>query len=291
MHRVASSTSSFKAAYYWLCLALTGVACFAAQTALLHWTGGRTTKSESNYFSSLARLQSGSRGEPRVMLLGSSITGRLPDRSRGFEGVANLGCDGGSAVEVLRAMDAGTIPRPPAMIVEGNTLYRAVGAKETELAQAMSKRSFRTGVDIPNLGAGGRPSAVAYTLLMERKMGSVDPLATMPLPVASRPASLAQAQGAEFTKAEDELLEELKAILQRLAAAGSKVSIVVLPPGADPASTQRTLPEELARRSGVPYWDLASAIGKDAVRYTDGVHMDPPSAAAALRTILDATGY
>jgi hypothetical protein len=274
-----------------LCLAATVVACFGAQTALLHWTGGRTTKSESNYFSSLARLQSGSRGEPRVMLLGSSITGRLPDRNRGFEGVANLGCDGGSAVEVLRAMDAGTIPRPPAMIVEGNTLYRAVGAKETELAAAMRQRSFRTGVKIPNLGAGGRPSAVAYTLLMERKMGRVDPAATAALPVSSQPASMVEVEAKEFSKEEDALLEELKGILQRLTAAGSKVSIVVLPPGGEASSTQRTLPAELARRSGVPFWDLAPAIDKNAVRYTDGVHMDPPSAAAALRTMLDATGY
>jgi hypothetical protein len=266
-------------------------ACFGAQTAVLRWTGGRTTKSESNYFSSLARLQSGSRAAPRVMLLGSSITGRLPDRNRGFEGVANLGCDGGSAVEVLRAMDAGRIPRPPAMIIEGNTLYRAVGAEETELAAAMRQRSFRTGVEIPNLGAGGRPSAVAYTLLMERKMGRVDPAAIEPLPVSSRPASLVEARAKEFSKAEDALLEELKGILQRLTAAGSKVTIVVLPPGADATSAQRTLPAELARRSGLPFWDFAGAIPRGAVHYTDGVHMDPPSAAAALRTLLDATGY
>ena len=285
-----SSTSSFKPAY-WLCLAVTAAACFGTQTAVLHWTGGRTTKSESNYFSSLARLQSGSRGAPRVMLLGSSMTGRFPDRNRGFEGVANLGCDGGSAVEVLRAMDAGIISRPPAMIIEGNTLYRAVGAKETDLAAAMRTRSFRTGVQISNLGAAGRPSAVAYTLLMERKMGRVDPATIEPLPVSSQPARMVEPGAREFTKEEDALLEELKGILQRLTAAGSKVSIVLLPPGADATSDHRTLPEELARRSGLPYWDLAAAVPKDSVRFTDSHHMDPASAAAALRTILDVTGY
>lgn len=285
-----SPATSFKPVY-WLSLAATALACYGAQSAVLHWTGGRTTKSESNYFSSLARLQNGSRGAPRVMLLGSSMTGRLPDRNRGFEGIANLGCDGGSAVEVLRAMDTGIIPRPPALIVEGNTLYAALGAKETELAAAMRTRSFRAGVAIPNLGAGGRPSAVAYTLLMERKMGRVDPASIAPLAVSSQPARMVEAGDRKFTKEEDTLLEELKGILQRLTAAGSKISIVMLPSGEDPTAGNPILSEELARRSGLPYWNLAAAIPKEAVRYTDAIHMDPPSAATALRTILDATGY
>lgn len=288
MRRVASFTSSFRPAY-WLALVLGLVACFGAQTLALRLTGGRTTKSESNFFSSVARLQSGIRGTPRVMLLGSSITGRLPDRNRGFEGVGNLGCDGGSAAETLRAMDKGIIPRAPRIIVEGNTLYRAVGAGETELAAALDKRWFRTGVERPNLGAAGRPSSVAYTLLMERKMGRADAGSATALAASSRPAAVS-GDAASVSRAEDALLDELSGILRRLSAAGTKIIIVMLPPGAQAGTPNRVLPEELARRSGVPFWDLAAAIPAGAVRLTDGVHMDPASAAATLRTLLDATG-
>ena len=288
MRRVASSTSSFRPAY-WLALVLGLVVCFGAQTLVLRLTGGRTTKSESNFFSSVARLQSGIRGTPRVMLLGSSITGRLPDRNRGFEGVGNLGCDGGSAAEILRAMDKGIIPRAPELIVEGNTLYRAVGAGETELAAALGKQWFRRGVAIPNLGAAARPSSVAYTLLMERKMGSASAGSAPVIPTRTRPVLVAGAP-AQVSPAGNVLLDELTGILARLTAAGTKIIIVMLPPGAQAGTPNRVLPEELARRSGLPFWDLAAAIPPDSVRFTDGVHMDPPSAAAALRTLLDATG-
>lgn len=288
MRRVASSTSSFRPAYR-LALILGLVVCFGAQTLVLRLTGGRTTKSESNFFSSVARLQSGIRGTPRVMLLGSSITGRLPDRNRGFEGVGNLGCDGGSAAEILRAMDKGIIPRAPDLIVEGNTLYRAVGAGETELAAALGKQWFRRGVAIPNLSAAARPSSVAYTLLMERKMGSASAGSAPVIPTRTRPVLVAGAP-AQVSPAGNVLLDELTGILARLTAAGTKIIIVMLPPGAQAGTPSRVLPEELARRSGLPFWDLAAAIPPDSVRFTDGVHMDPPSAAATLRTLLDATG-
>lgn len=286
---VSSTSSSRFGLVYAVCLVAALAACFGVQSLLIRSTGGRTTKSESNYFSSIARLQSGVRGEPQVMFLGSSITGRLPDRTRGFAGVANLGCDGGSAMETLRAMDAGIIPRAPYLIVEGNTLYRAVHGKETDVAKAMHKRWFRTGVAVPNLSAAARPSAMAYTLLMERKMGASGSPDVAPFEVITQPTLGPAPQ--PTNKEEDALLEEAVGILRRLGAAGSKITIVMFPPGAEPASPNRRLPEELARRAGLPFWDLANAIPPGMVRFTDGVHMDPSSATAAVRTIFKATGY
>ncbi|MEO8616420.1 MAG: hypothetical protein ABI600_14845, partial [Luteolibacter sp.] len=59
---------------------LTGfVVIFAAglglQTVALRASGGKTLKCESNYFSSIARIQTETKGKSEVMLLGSSITG------------------------------------------------------------------------------------------------------------------------------------------------------------------------------------------------------------------------
>lgn len=286
---MASFTSSSSPASYWLSLALALAACFGAQTLVLRWTGGRTTKSESNFFSSVARVQSGVRGTPRVMLLGSSIAGRLPDRNRGFEGVGNLGCDGESAVEVLRAIDAGTIPGAPVLVIEGNTLFRAIDRKEAPLADTMESHWFHAGIGVPNLSAGGRPSAIVYTLLMERKMGRTDVASTQPLAVSTKPAPIV-GEGALLAPGEEALVEELAGILRKLAAKGTRMTIVMYPPMVPMDSPDRRVPHELARRTGLPFWDLAGAIAPDAVRFTDAYHMDPPSAAAALRTILDATG-
>lgn len=288
---VSFTSSSRLSLAYLLALIVALAACFGAQTLVIRQTGGRTTKSESNYFSSIARLQSGVRGEPRVMFLGSSITGRLPDRSRGVEGVANLGCDGGSAMETLRAMEEGIIPRAPYIIVEGNMLYRALDPKEGQASPsaAMRERWFRTGVAVPNLSAAGRPSSIAYTLLMERKLGASGSAGIGPFPVTTQPTLTPHQQ--PTSPAEDALLEEAAGILRKLQAAGSRIAIIMFPPGADADSPGRRLPEELARRAGLPFWDLANAVPPGMVKFTDGVHMDPASATAALRTIFKATGY
>ena len=120
-------------------------------------------------------------------------------------------------------------------------------------------------------------------------MGSASAGSAPVIPTRTRPVLVAGAP-AQVSPAGNVLLDELTGILARLTAAGTKIIIVMLPPGAQAGTPNRVLPEELARRSGLPFWDLAAAIPPDSVRFTDGVHMDPPSAAATLRTLLDATG-
>ena len=95
---------------YALPFALTLALLFTVQTLALRAVGGRTAKSESNFFSSVGRIQAGTTGKVDAMMLGSSITGRLPDKAQGYAGWANMGCDGGSAVVTLRAMDKGLLP-------------------------------------------------------------------------------------------------------------------------------------------------------------------------------------
>jgi hypothetical protein len=48
------------------------------------------------------------------------------------------------------------------------------------------------------------------------------------------------------------------------------------------------MPYELARVAGIPLLDLSKDLPPGSVRYTDGIHMAPASAAAALRSILAA---
>lgn len=276
---------------YALTITLSLAACFTVQTLALKASGGSTTKCESNFFSSVARIQTGQKGQPGILLLGSSLTGRLPDRSAGFPGVANLGIDGGSAADTLRAIDKGIIAVPPRLIVEGNTLHRAVGQKPGEVARAMESRWFAVGREIPNLGATARPSAFLYSWLMERKHGGGGPGGAEGLPLAGRPRVPDRAESPALEPAEEELAAELSGILARLAAKGCRITMVLLPPGADADSPKRRIPMAIACRTGLPWWDLTEGLPDGTVSYTDGVHLSPASASATMTSLLEYCGH
>ena len=162
--------------------------CLGVQTLALRASGGKSLKSESNYFSSIARIQTETQGKPRIMLLGSSMTGRLGDRARHFDGVANLGCDGGSAVVTLRAMDRGILPTAPLLIVEANSLSFELEQRGKEIGAAIDSPWFQLGIKTPNLGATARPTAFAYSWLMARMPGSAPGTGNEMLPLDSSPA-------------------------------------------------------------------------------------------------------
>ena len=267
-------------------LAFSLLSCFGLQTLALHLVGGRTTKSESNYFSSIARIQTGT-AEPvaTVFLAGSSLTGRFPSRSEEFPEVANLGCDGESAAVVMRAIDKGVLPLPPVLVIEGNTLYREQGAGDSLVGQVMDSMWFGVGRKITNLGATARPSAFAYSILLERKVGGVGGGERLPLPVGST-AVLPPPSGEILPAKAQAVVSELSEIIGRFKARGCKMLIVQLPPGADAEALYTKIPYALSRETGVPMLDLAKDLPPGAVKYTDGVHMAPASAAAALRSIV-----
>jgi hypothetical protein len=133
-------------------------ACFGAQTLALRMVGGRTVKSESNYFSSIARLQTGNREKARVLMLGSSMTARLSDRTKPIPGIVNLGCDGGSAVITLRAIDRGDLKAAPLIIVEANMLAFELEHRGKEIAESIGSDWFKLGTKFPNLSATARPT-------------------------------------------------------------------------------------------------------------------------------------
>jgi hypothetical protein len=277
---------------YPLTLVAALAALFVLQALALRASGGRTAKGESNYFSSLARIQTGiAAPRARIYLLGSSLTGRLPDRSRGFWGVANLGCDGGGAVDTLRALHDGRLPVAPVLVVEANTLHRAAEGRGSEVGRAIGAPWFRVGCRVPWLGATARPSALLYNALMVRKFGAGGSEAAALWRGVGRPEPLGTAgTGAALGGPEQALLEELASVVGGLKARGCRLVVVVMPPGGGPGSPQVRLPRELAARCGLEWWDLAGGVAAGEAGYTDGVHLDPASAAAAVRTLLDGLG-
>jgi len=266
---------------YLLALIVTLAACFGLQTLALHLCGGSTLKSESNYFSSIARIQSASGKNAPIMLIGSSLTGRLADRGGHHPEVVNIGCDGSSAMIALRALDRGQIKPSPLIIIETNTLGYAMEGRGREIAQAIDTPGFRIGQDIPNLGATARPAAFAYSLLMARSVGrGGDTLAltTQPVQLVASPQIL--------STPERQLVEELTAILSRLREKGSRILLIKLPAGKLTDDVLKNIPTALAARTGLPYWDLNLDLPEGAVGYTDGAHLDGQSAVKVMNTLL-----
>ncbi len=269
---------------YPLTLTLTLALCFAVQALALRLVGGRTSKSESNYFSSVARIQTGIKGSPEVMLLGSSMTGRFPDRREGFDGVASLGCDGGSAVDTLEAMRDGLLPAAPVLIIEGNTLYRSLSGAPTEISSTMRSPWFRVGCEWPLLGASARPSAFGYSVLLSRKIGVAEgpegaALATTTQPACPDEPPLGDDRQERFAQ---DLAETLRVLAQR----GSQCMIVVIPPGIVTDKQTEALPRRIANLADIPYWNMTEGLSASDWKLTDGVHLAPKSAAMTLRALL-----
>jgi hypothetical protein len=259
-------------------------ACIGLQTLALRAAGGKTLKSESNYFSSVARIQTESQGSPKVMLLGSSMTGRLGDRSRGFDGFANLGCDGGSAVVTLRAIDQGILPAGPILVIEANTLAYELQGRGKEIAAAMRTEWFQVGMKAPNLGATARPAAFAYSWLLGRGGDEGGEATDDFLHIGSKPVSLDPADAPLLDGASAALVEELAAIIERLRNKGSKVVLLQLP--GDPADRpKKEIAIALASRSGSPWWDLTEGLPDGAIGFTDGLHLDAASARKVMLTL------
>lgn len=196
-----------------------------------------------------------------------------------------MGCDGGSAAVVMRAIDKGILPLPPILVIEGNTLYREQGAGKSLVAEVMDSPWFSVGRKFPNLGATARPSAFAYSILLERKVGRADEGERLPLPVPAA-AVIPPPEEEALPEEAGDLVAELTAITGRFRERGCRMLIVQLPPGAEADSMNTRIPYEFSRASGIPLLDLSKDLPPGAVRYTDGIHMAPASAAAALRSIL-----
>jgi len=268
---------------YTLTLAFTLALLFTIQGYALHLSGGRTAKSESNFFSSLGRIQAGAKGKPEVMVLGSSITGRLPDRAQGYTGWANMGCDGGSAVDALRAMDEGILPAASKLVIEANTLQLALKEEPTEIGQSMRAPWFEVGLRIPALSAYARPAAFFYSKLLTHRIGDFAAAgAEADLGVTSQPHEVTIPPDTTLTQREEELIDEVAAILKRLQTKGTLAVIVWLPPARSDDSPPPPWILEMARRSNVPYWDLGQEAAEGTVTLTDSVHMAAPSAARTM---------
>jgi hypothetical protein len=262
--------------------------CLGAQWLALRHSGGRFTKNESNFFSSIGRIQAGTKDGVKVAFLGSSLTGRLPDRSHGFKGVANMGCDGGSAIDALRAMDEGILPAAPLVVVEVNTMIRAVDAEPSQIARAIERPWFQAGMKVPLLSAYARPSGYFYSILLAGKIGSFNTGDSPDLRVSSRPAAVAE-PARDWDDGKEALIAEVAEISHRLQQRGTNILFIWLPPGRAPGEAPPSWHVALAARSSALWWDVGQDADRSLIELTDGAHMAAHSAARTVRTVLQGT--
>ncbi len=260
--------------------------CFAMQTGagklLPHGKG------ESNYFSSLARLQEAVKPAD-CLIIGSSMTGRLPDRHQGLAGWANAGIDGGSAMDGLLALNQGLLPTPRVLVIELNSLSVSLTKRHSELLDAMQSPWFDLCSRVPWLSARWRPSSMLYAALL----GIQDQSEGAQLPaysVSARPERLNQEDvthkiSQNATTEELSLVRELRESLLRIKRHGCEVWLVWLPPGRSEARSAAGWTELVAIETQSPWWDLGRAVPADQVFLTDGIHMRADSAWRTMKTI------
>lgn len=234
----------------------------------------------------MARIQTGACNKPAVMLLGSSITGRLPDSKDGFVGVANMGCDGGSAVDILRAIDKQLIPAEKTIVIEGNTLFIALGGKDTEISNAINSPWFNLGISIRAISSTARPAAFVYSYLLASKIGKPGSPNGQSEILSTAPFTPSLNEIAINDSRSKTLITEVVGIIDRLEARGSKCFLILYPPKIPMDASQYRLALAVAAAAEIPFWDLAHGLRTERIAFTDGVHMNPSSAALVLREVI-----
>jgi hypothetical protein len=218
-------------------------------------------------------------------LAGSSITGRLPGRESGNQEIANLGSDGGPALDGIRLIAMDHIDTPKWLVIEANTLYGGVGYGETLIVKGAQGPWFAVGSRLPVLGASARPSGMLYAKILARPKVLLGEAFDVN---ASMPIAGQVDQFNALTHDEKQRFDQYVSALTVLHQRGTKFLIVTYPAGVmrerEVFLMQNTI-AELAKRFPISYLDLASQIPREELQFTDSVHLSPESAARVLQTI------
>jgi hypothetical protein len=258
--------------------------CFGMQALYFHQIGG-ASKGESNYFSTMSRFQAGAALPAEIALVGSSITGRIPGREAGNQEIANLGSDGGPALDGIRLILMGQIDLPKWLVIEANTLYGGVGQGDTLIVKGAQGSWFDVGARLPLLGASARPSSMIYSSLLRRPViAKGEPF---PVTIDEIKASAAASTFA-FTPAEQQRWDAYGKVFEILQQRGCKMIMVNYPAGKMKEREEwlmRASIAALAQRVPMTFIDLQKQIPREAVEFTDSVHLAPQSAANVLATL------
>lgn len=260
------------------------IVCFSLQALVVYGFGWKTGKGESNYFSTLGRFQAAAYPAAEIAFAGSSITGRLPGRETGNQRIANLGSDGGPALDGIRLLVAGKIALPEWLVIETNTMYGGVGFGESLISRNGQGPWFLIGSRFPLLGASARPSAMFYARLLRRSpvlKGESVPLVT---------SLQGDTSIKDVTDLEKLRLQEYLTAIADLRSKGVYIVLVKVPAGEMKDRDRRLVAwsiSQIQQDQTIRYLDVDAQIPREQLVFTDGVHMAPESAAKVLASIVN----
>jgi hypothetical protein len=257
---------------------------------VLKLTGWRAEFAENNWQANQIRLQRYLFAEkaPRVVLLGSSVTGRLLTeyfQRTSLSNIANLGLDGsgpflGSAI-VQRRNDL-----PQIVLVETYLVQKPWTANDTLLLNSVDDFSQWLARWAPVLRAENRPTTLLYSRLKRRKDAFGKPASQSAAAKAvpsTIPAAEREAAGKQFQNA-------LAGLQQR----GVKIAFVRYPTGQPLDDLRQPLPPDdpavrMSQALGVPLLDPAQATAEvdHELTYTDGFHLTSDSARLIAHVLAD----
>jgi hypothetical protein len=256
----------------WRMVAMT-VLLVAVWMAYLAFTGTRADLAESNLQANLIRITRYLRAPaPDTVMVGSSIAGRLlPDYfPSDMPEVLNLGLDGSRPLFAFEVLQAG--PRAPSRVVlETATLFQPLDVNDATLREAMHATTAKLGAKVPFLRPEVRPVTVVYENLKAWREGFGGGRAQAPISGKSNVA----------TGDLPVTYEDVRKAIVGLQSRGTEVILIKIPAGEGWAMPQggagRRLADELSLTLLQPGAEIYAQEG-DVLRYSDGLHLDSPSA-------------
>ena len=263
-----------KSAYHrfpWRIFAFAGIIALM-WLAVTAWTGWRADLAESNLQANLIRITRYLQADsPGIVLAGSSISGRLRPEFLDLPGreIHNLGLDGSGPSFAFEVMSKGA-NRPEIVLLEADTLFRPLSANDAVLGEAMTSTTAKLSKQIPLFRPEVRPLTVAYAKLKSWRDSAAQG--------RQRAPEIIRDEETEIPENYDSVKKAVAALMGQ----GTQVVLVNMPAGEGWAMPLSGPARKMADKLGLdvlePGSDIFLAEG-DVLRFTDGLHLDGPSAA------------
>lgn len=260
-----------------LCLAWAGVVHFLPRPEL----------AETNYVANRLRIEHWLLDPPTSnVLVGTSISGRLLSAyfaNTPLHSLSNLGLDGANPDTGLALVLSRPIP-PAAVFLEVHRLIMPPSANDAKLRELVRGPDLELSRYAPITRADWRPSTVLYAWLKSRQTGGGT------VGVSTAPVE----PEAQSAKPDADWAPRIREKVKQIQARGTKVWLIRLPVGREnpPDASSLSFADQAAVTLNLPLIDLYR-LGQrtgEAVKYTDGLHLTPRSAAQAARQLAEMAG-
>ena len=243
-------------------------------------TGSSAVLLESNLQSNLARI-SRYLHAPKVdtVIVGSSVAGRLlPDyfRNEGVE-VTNLGLDGSRTLyglEIVRQRK----DLPKLVLVDTSMLFMEANANEASLRAAVASPTFQMGEGFTPFRPENRPLSLLYWWMkkLSDQRGGAQAHGAWSVEMPNNELFVKE----EVATKEDANDRAIKEALIGLKSMGVDIRLVEIPRAEGWGYPRGGKLRKISEESGVPILEPGVEIAKttDTLHFTDGLHLDVPSA-------------